>query len=130
MSRATTVVANAWFSRNGLKLMSNYLGMLARMAGIVSFALMLSLHSYGRRPVANSRNVSPLRQNAIIVLDSTIDEVNAVEDVEARVIFAVDILGLFGDLKHERCRQMLDIIFDDLMKFAISASFMKCSTTA
>jgi hypothetical protein len=103
-----------------LKLTSHHLGMLARIGGIVSFALISSLHLYAQRAATDSRSVSPLRQNAILLLDSTIDDVNAVEDVEARVIFAVDIVRLFGDVKHERCRQMLDSLFDDLMKLKSS----------
>jgi len=96
--------------------MSHHLGVPAKIAAIVSFALISGLHVYGQRPATDKANASPLRQNAIIVLDSTIDEVKAVEDVEARLIFATDILKLFGEVKPERCRQMLDSIFDDLMK--------------
>lgn len=96
-------------------LMSHPLGTLARIAGIVSFALMLGQHLYGQRPLADKGNASPLRQNAIILLDSTINEVSAVEDVEARVTFATDIVKLFSGAKPERCRQMLDSLFDDLM---------------
>jgi len=76
---------------------------------------MLGQHLYGQRPLADKGNASPLRQNAIILLDSTINEVSAVEDVEARVTFATDIVKLFSGAKPERCRQMLDSLFDDLM---------------
>ena len=62
------------FQEDGLKLMSHHLGMLGRIGGILSFALMSGLHVYGQRPVTESRNASPLRQNAINLLDSTIDE--------------------------------------------------------
>ncbi|MEK6282546.1 MAG: hypothetical protein AABN95_19470 [Acidobacteriota bacterium] len=96
--------------------MSHHLGMLARIGAIVSFTLMSGLHVYGQRPVTDSRNASPFRQNAIFLLDSTIDELRDVEDVEARVTFAADIVRLLGSVKPERCRQMLDSIFDDLMK--------------
>src|SRR2546423_8565229 len=96
--------------------MLQHLGTLARVGGIVSFALMSGPHVYGQRPATGSRNASPLRQNATVLLDSTIDELSAVEDVEARVTFAADILKLLGGVKPERCRQMLDSIFDDLMK--------------
>ena len=110
-------MANDWLIRKvELKLMSHHLGVAARIAAIVSFALISGLHVYGQRSATDKANASPLRQNALIVLDSTIDEVKAVEDVEARLIFATDILKLFGDVKPERCRQMLDSIFDDLMK--------------
>lgn len=102
--------------------MLHYLGVLARVSAIVSLALMSSVHVYGQRPVNQSRNASPLRQNAIILLDSTIDELSAVEDVEARVTFAADILRLLGGVKPERCRQMLDSIFDDLMKLRSAKS--------
>lgn len=100
----------------GLKLMSHHLGMLGRIAAIFSLVLFSGLHVYGQRAATDNRNASPLRQYAINLLDSTIDEVKAVEDVEARLLFATDIVRLFGDVKPERCRQMLDSIFDDLMK--------------
>jgi hypothetical protein len=90
--------------------------MLARIGIAVTFALVPGLQLYGQRPVTESRNASPIRQNAIILLDSTIDELKAIEDVQARVTFATDIVRLFGSVKPERCRQMLDSIFDDLMK--------------
>lgn len=101
--------------------MSHHLGMVARIAAIVTFVLMSGLHLYGQRSVTENRNASPIRQNAIILLDSTIDEVKALEDVEARVTFAAEILRLFGGVKPERCRQMLDSIFDDLMKLKKNA---------
>lgn len=96
--------------------MSHHLGMLARISVVVTFALVPGLQLYGQRPVTESRNASPLGQNAINLLDSTIDELKAIEDVEARVTFATDIVRLFGSVKPERCRQMLDSIFDELMK--------------
>ena len=101
--------------------MSHHLGMVARIAAIVTFVLMSGLHLYGQRSVTENRNASPVRQNAIILLDSTIDEVKALEDVEARVTFAAEIVRLFGGVKPERCRQMLDSIFDDLMKLKKNA---------
>ena len=102
--------------------MSHHLGVVARIVAIVTFVLMSGLHLYGQRPVTENRNASPIRQNAIILLDSTIDEVKALEDVEARVTFAAEILRLFGGVKPERCRQMLDSIFDDLMKLKSAKS--------
>lgn len=90
--------------------------MRARIGGIVILTLASTLHLYGQRLGNDSRNASPLRLNAINLLDSTIDELNAVEDIETRVTFATDILRSFGDVKRERCRQMLDSLFDDLMK--------------
>lgn len=96
--------------------MSHHLGMLGRIAAIFSLVLLSGLHVYGQRAATDNRNASPLRQYAIDLLDSTINEVKAVEDVEARLLFATDIVRLFGDVKPERCRQMLDSIFDDLMK--------------
>jgi len=96
--------------------MSYHSGMRVRIAGIVILTLVSTLHLYAQRPATDSRNASPLRLNAINLLDSTIDELNAVEDIETRVTFATDILKSFGDVKHERCRQMLDSLFDDLVK--------------
>ena len=102
--------------------MSHHLVMVARIAAILTFVAMSGLRLYGQGPVKESRNASPIRQNAIILLDSTIDEVKALEDVEARVTFAAEILRLFGGIKPERCRQMLDSIFDDLMKLKSAKS--------
>src|SRR5678815_1736849 len=96
--------------------MSYHSGMRVRIAAIVILTLVSTLHLYAQRPSTDSRNASPLRLNAINLLDSTIDELNAVEDIETRVTFATDILKSFGDVKHERCRQMLDSLFDDLVK--------------
>jgi len=89
---------------------------MARTAGSIFFLLLSGLTLYGQGPATEKTNVSPLRQNAINLLDTTIDELSAVDDIETRVTFAVDILKSFGDVKHERCRQMLDTLFDDLMK--------------
>jgi len=95
--------------------MSHHLRLLARIGGIVGFTLISALCLYGQKPVTENRNASPLRENAIILLDSTIDELKSVEDIETRVTFATEIVRLFGDAKPARCRQMLDTIFDDLM---------------
>lgn len=107
--------------------MSHHLGMLGRIAAIFSLVLLSGLHVYGQRAATDNRNTSPLRQYAINLLDSTIDEVKAVEDVEARLLFATDIVTLFGDVKPERCRQMLDSIFDDLMKLKNTKSSQNTS---
>ena len=95
--------------------MSHHFRLLARIGGIVGFTLISALYLYGQKPVTENRNASPLRENAIILLDSTIDELKSVEDIETRVTFATEIVRLFGEAKPARCRQMLDTIFDDLM---------------
>ena len=95
--------------------MSHHLRLLGRIGGIVGFTLISALYLYGQKPVTENRNASPLRENAIILLDSTIDELKSVEDIETRVTFATEIVRLFGEAKPARCRQMLDTIFDDLM---------------
>ena len=110
--------------------MSHHLGMLARISVVVTFALVSDLQLYGQHSATESRNASPLRQNAIVVLDSTIDELRAIEDVEARVTLAIDIVKLFGGVKPERCRQMLDSIFDDLMKLKNAKSSQRPSPDA
>jgi hypothetical protein len=96
--------------------MSYHSGMRARISRIVIITLVSTVHVSAQRPANDSRNASPLRLNAINLLDATIDELSAVEDIEMRVTFATDILKSFGDVKHERCRRMLDSLFDDLMK--------------
>ena len=105
-----------------MKPMSYHLGTLARVGAIFTFTLLSGQHFYGQRPVNGGRNAQPLRQNAIILLDSTIDELGAVEDLQARVTFAADILRLLGAVKPARCRQMLDSIFDDLMELKSAKS--------
>lgn len=99
-----------------LRLMLHHSGALARLAGITGLVLMSSLCVYGQKPSSEPPQTAPLRQNAILLLDSTIDDLAAVEDVETRVTFAADILRLLGGVKPERCRQMLDSLFDDLIE--------------
>ncbi len=93
-----------------------HLGVLARLAGVAGFVLMSSTGAYGQRPSSETSQTAPLRQNAILLLDSTIDDLATVEDVETRVTFAADILRLLGRVKPERCRLMLDSLFEELMK--------------
>lgn len=82
----------------------------------VAFVLTSAAYAYGQRPAKEGRSAHAMRQNAIAVLDSAVEELGAVEDIEARVTLAADILKLLGGAKPARCRQMLDATFDELMK--------------
>jgi predicted HTH domain antitoxin len=56
---------------------------------------------------------SPDRPIAILVLDSTIDELPEVEDIQARVELAESIVKLLAKSRPEHCRRMLNALFND-----------------
>lgn len=99
-----------------LELMSYHVRTMIVIGAVIGFTLASGLHVYGQKPVNERRGTSVLRQNAVMLLDSTIDELAAVEDVEARVTFSEEIVKLLAGSKPERCRHMLDALFNDLMK--------------
>ncbi len=97
--------------------MSHRLGATARIAVVVCLVVASGLHADGRQASPRGKSqTSPLRQNAVVLLDSTIDELDEVENVETRLTFAGDIVRLLATIRPERCRRMLDSLFDDLSK--------------
>lgn len=92
-----------------------------RKIATLSLSLAACLSVYGQKSGGERPETSTLRQTAVIILDSSVDDLRAVEDVEARVTFAADILRLLGGVKPGRCRQMLDYLFDDIMKLRAAA---------
>lgn len=69
------------------------------------------------RPQARSRdNNSAVRQNAILVLDSAIGELREVEEIRARVSMAETIVKLLAKSRPERCRNMLDSLFEAALR--------------
>jgi hypothetical protein len=68
-------------------------------------------------PRSKSRDAnSAVRQSAILVLDSAIDELREVEDIQARVSMTETIVKLLAKSKHEHCRNMLDSLFDNALR--------------
>ena len=57
-----------------------------------------------------------VRQNAILVLDSVIDELREVDDIQARISLAETIVTLMAKSKPERCRGMLDSLFNEALQ--------------
>lgn len=55
---------------------------------------------------------STARQSAILLLDSAIEELQEIEDIEARVSMAQTIVKVLGKSRPERCHKMLDSLFD------------------
>ncbi len=60
--------------------------------------------------------ISPERQRAEYLLDSAIDELPGIEDIQARISLAESILKLLSKEKPDRCRVMLDALFDSALQ--------------
>ncbi len=65
---------------------------------------------------------SPNRPIAILVLDSTIDELPQVEDIRARVELAESIVKLLAKSRPEHCRSMLNALFNDAIELRATTS--------
>jgi hypothetical protein len=96
--------------------MSNHVGTSAKVAAAICLIFAASLRGQGQQPAKEARVASALRQSAVTLLDSTIDELDGVEDMEARLTFSQEIVKLLAGSRPERCRQMLDSLFDELIK--------------
>src|SRR5437764_6033065 len=59
---------------------------------------------------------SPILQSATFTLDSVIDELRQIEDVAARVALAEPIVKSLSASRPDRCRQLLDSLFDDVIQ--------------
>jgi hypothetical protein len=57
-----------------------------------------------------------VRQNALLVLDSVVDELKEVNDIQARISLAETIVTLLAKSRPERCRGMLDSLFDEALQ--------------
>lgn len=60
--------------------------------------------------------LSPAQQNALYVLDSVIDELPKLDRVQERVSLAAAIVKLMSPMRPERCRRMLDSLFNDAIQ--------------
>lgn len=86
----------------------------------------LSQSSPKRPPQSRSRNNnSTIRQNAILVLDSAVGELREVEDIRARVSMAETIVKLLAKSRPERCRTMLDSLFEAALRLRKESSSNK-----
>ena len=56
-----------------------------------------------------------IRQDALSVANQVIDEISEVEDLGSRVGLAEKVVQLLAKTRPERCRKMLDSIFDDVV---------------
>lgn len=54
-----------------------------------------------------------IRQDALSTANSVIDEIDDIEDLHARVALAEKIVGLLYKVRADRCRKMLNSIFED-----------------
>jgi len=82
---------------------------------VIAIALITSYSSvYGQ--TSSKRGASPLNHIVVFTLDSVIDELREVESLEARVALAEDVIDLLIKKKPERCRQMLDSLFNDALQ--------------
>lgn len=60
--------------------------------------------------------LSERQLKASFILDSAVDDVRNVENLDIRITLAEEIVKLLAGRRPERCRQMLDAIFDEIMK--------------
>lgn len=65
---------------------------------------------------SDKQNEAANKKAAIIVLDSVVDEIREVESLEDRVALSAGIVNLLAEKKPERCRQMLDDLFESLLQ--------------
>jgi len=56
-----------------------------------------------------------IRQDALMTADQAIDEITRVEDLRSRVVLAEQIVRLLSKVRPERCKKLLNTIFDDAM---------------
>ncbi|HEX8283141.1 MAG TPA: hypothetical protein VF588_07290 [Pyrinomonadaceae bacterium] len=97
-------------------------GKIYRRALWCALALICSVASHPARAQKASKrvkadeSVAAVRQAAASSLEAAIDELRDVEDYPARVEMSGDIVRLLGKRNPERCRQLLDSLFEDVLK--------------
>lgn len=96
--------------------MSHSLGTSARVAAVLCLVLALGTRAGAQKPANEAHGPSALRQSAVTLLDSTVDELAEVQDLETRLALSQEIVKLLAGSRPQRCRQMLDSLFDELMK--------------
>ena len=69
-----------------------------------------------------------IRQDAFSTANRLIDELDEIEDLYARVAVAEKIVGLLYNVRPDRCRKMLNSIFDDAV--AHKAQRLKSTSTS
>ena len=85
--------------------------------------VLVAITAYGQSPPAakskkqpeKNYGVSALHQKANYLLESAADEVRVLESLDSSVALAEEIVKLLARQKPEKCRQLLDAIFDKLM---------------
>jgi hypothetical protein len=75
----------------------------------------ICLCASGQTPAAG-RGAAPSREMALAALGAVADELREVGDINARVRLTDELVGLLARAKRERCRQLLDALFDDALK--------------
>ena len=86
---------------------------------IASMAITLPLLAQSPPKSSKTRSAdkrATVRQNALIVLDSVIDELREVDNIHARISLAESIVKLLAKTKPERCRDMLERLFDQALE--------------
>lgn len=62
------------------------------------------------------RKLTPIQQTALSSLAAAADELRDVEDSPARVAMSADVVKLLAQREPERCRRLLDALFDDALQ--------------
>lgn len=72
--------------------------------------------SKDKKPSGKNFEASEKRQKANLLLDSVVYGIRDVENIEIRITLAEEVVKLLATQKPEMCSQMLDAIFDNLLR--------------
>ena len=102
-------------------MLANYLPVLAIMLLAVTANGQEHLDANDKKHRAKNYDISDRHRKANLLLESAADEIRDIDNFEARITLAEEVVKLLARQRPDRCRHMLDAIFDKLL-LAKSAS--------
>lgn len=92
-----------------------YVSRSAILLGLTISLLVAPARSRSQEISSVKHEESHSYQNALFIVDASIDEVREVQDINIRMGLTEQILSLLAKSRPERCRRMLDSLFDDAL---------------
>src|ERR1044071_1121385 len=79
---------------------------------LMLFLVIAPPFSYTHKQTSKEYEDSPSYQNALFIVDASVDELKDIQDRNVRIELTEQILKLLEKNKFDRCHQMLDSLFD------------------
>lgn len=92
------------------------------LLGVILLIMAPPAYSHVQEAPGTKDEDSPEYQTALFLLEASMDEVKVIQDINTRIDLTEQILRLLAGPRPDRCRAMLDLLFDDALNLRNSTA--------